>query len=89
MADFGEQLWESDKYRRRSRTRATASVGAIACFAGIALAGQIKIFSGCFELGKTPTIKILDYWPGFLMGGLLLSVPAAFAARILFEIHQD
>ncbi|MEQ1904742.1 MAG: hypothetical protein ABL888_11190 [Pirellulaceae bacterium] len=90
MTYFDDQLWKFHRSRRSPRTVASGSAGAIAFFAGVALAGQIMLWAGCFELGKTPAIKVLDYWPGFLTGGLLLGIPAVFTARKLYDlIHHD
>ena len=44
------------------------------------------IWLGWFEPGKTPNGQILNYWPGFLLGGLLLGIPALLVARKIYDI---
>ena len=74
---------------KRIRTRFVASAGGIAFVAGAAIAGQFVIWMGLFRPGTTPNSEILGYWPGFLVGGVLLGFPAAFAARKAYDSYLD
>lgn len=90
MLDLNDPLSESRKYRRSPRTIASGSAGMLGFLAGMALTGQIMIWAGCFERGKTPAMEVLDYWPGFLIGGLTVGFGAVFAARKLYDMfHED
>ena len=66
---------------KRIRSRFVASAGGIAFVAGTALAGQCMIWMGMFQPGTTPIGEVLDYWPGFLTGGVLLGFLAAYLAH--------
>lgn len=80
----------SDMRPRRIRSRVVGSAGGIAFVAGVVIAGQFMIWMGMFKPGTTPNSEILDYWPGFLAGGVLLGFPAAFFARKLYDkINSD
>lgn len=81
-----KELWDAYRFHRTWRSRTTGSAGSIAFFAGAALAGQCMIWIGWFEPGKTPNGEILVYWPGFLCGGLLLSIPSLLMARRLYDM---
>ena len=70
---------------KRIRSRFVASAGGIAFVGGTAFAGQCMIWMGMFQPGTTPNSQILDYWPGFLTGGVLLGLPAAYLARLLYD----
>lgn len=83
---LGDEIRDAYRFHRTWRSRTTGSAGAIAFLAGAALAGQCMIWLGWFEPGKTPNGQILDYWPGFLFGGLLLGVPALLVARKVYDI---
>ncbi len=85
--DF-DDLWRH-KARRNPRTVVSGSAGLIAFFAGVMLAGQIMVWLGCLEPGKTSATETLDYWPGFLAGGLILGVSAVFAARKLYDMVHE
>ncbi len=75
---------------KRMRSRFVGSAGGIAFVAGAALAGQCMIWMGMFQPGKTPNSTILNYWPGFLTGGVLLGFPAAYLARRFYDsMHSD
>ena len=86
--DFGDQIWRY-KSSRNPRTLVSGSAGLIAFFAGVMLAGKIMVWFGFFERGKTPPMETLDYWPGFLAGGLLLGFLAVFAARKLYDLVHE
>jgi hypothetical protein len=47
---------------------------------------ECMIWLGWFEPGKTPNGQILNYWPGFLLGGLLLGIPALLVARKIYDM---
>jgi hypothetical protein len=84
---FLEELREHS--RRRQRTRVIGSAGCIGFFSGATLAGRIMIWLGWFK-PSTSGIDMIDYWPGFLAGGLLLAIPASIGARLLYDhLHRD
>lgn len=90
MVRPNKELWDARRYQRNLRSRTTGSAGAIAFFAGVALAGQCMIWMGWIEPGKTPAAEIINYWPGFLFGGLLLGIPAVVGARKIYDmIHGE
>lgn len=78
-----------DRRPRRVRSRVMGSAGGLAFMAGALLAGKIMIWLGMFSPGQTPNSEILDYWPGFLIGGCVLGVPAAIGARVLYDRFQS
>ena len=69
----------------RNRSRAIGATGVIGFLAGAAMAGQLMMWLGCFSPGKTPSIEILDYWPGFLAGGLIVGFAASITSRAADE----
>lgn len=72
---------------KRIRSRFVGSAGGIAFVAGAVLAGQCMIWLGFFKPGTTPNSEILNYWPGFLFGGVLLGLPAAIGSRIFYDFY--
>ncbi len=56
---------------------------------GLAIAGKLMIWWGCFQPGVTPSFTILDYWPGFLTGGILGGTACSWGARMLWSWWQD
>ncbi len=82
-----------DKFRemrpKRIRSRFVGSAGGIAFVAGAAIAGQCMIWLGMFKPGVTHNSEILNYWPGFLAGGLLLGFFAAIVARIFYDFYLE
>lgn len=75
--------------RRRARSRVMGSAGGLAFMAGVFLAGKIMIWLGMLSPGQTPNSEILNYWPGFLIGGCVLGIPAAIGARLLYDKFQS
>jgi hypothetical protein len=72
---------------KRVRTRFVGSAGGIAFLSGAAVAGKCMMWIGMFKPGLTPNSEILNYWPGFLLGGAVLGFPAAYAARLFYDFY--
>jgi hypothetical protein len=70
-------------HRRRHRSRMVGSAGILGFMAGAFLAGKVMIWCGFFRPGVTPNGVILDYWPGFLLGGAIGGTIAALGARFV------
>jgi hypothetical protein len=73
----------------RNQSRFVGGAGTVGFMAGAALAGQSMIWMGFFKPGETPNSQVLNYWPGFLTGGLALGFAAAFAARLIWSAMQE
>lgn len=76
-----------ERHPRRIRSRFVGSAGGLAFLGGAAIAGKCMIWLGMFQPGVTPNGDILSYWPGFLVGGMVLGIPAAIAARIFYDFY--
>lgn len=85
--DVYDQLCEMRA--KRIRSRFVGSAGSIAFVAGTAFAGKCMIWLGMFKPGITPNEDILAYWPGFLIGGVVLGGAAAAAARIFYDFYCE
>ncbi|MCC6511401.1 MAG: hypothetical protein IT423_20040 [Pirellulaceae bacterium] len=81
-------MWRETR-PKRIRGRFIGAAGVLGFMGGAALAGQMMIWFGWFQPGTTPNSQIIDYWPGFLTGGLLLGFTATWLARRLYaHLHS-
>lgn len=78
------------KRYQSGRTKVMGGAGTIGSLLGAAAAGQAMIWLGLFKPGSTPNEKILDYWPGFLVGASVGGLTCASLALWMYsKINSD